>query len=201
MNEEHEANEPVVDALEKSDDVVDAQPVEQNDIVVADNNESENKPAEPTEVKAEPTEVKAEPAEVKAEPTEVKAERPPLPPLPESISINEFREKPLSEIYSMLEVLPVKIPAKASKSQLIFDLVSFYAKEGVIVEGEGVLEQAKDNYAMLRDPMKSFKTSPDDLYLNGNLIREHGLLVGQKVKARLCAPRGRDKYISVSEVI
>ena len=130
-----------------------------------------------------------------------KAERPPLPPLPESISINEFREKPLSEIYSMLEVLPVKIPAKASKSQLIFDLVSFYAKEGVIVEGEGVLEQAKDNYAMLRDPMKSFKTSPDDLYLNGNLIREHGLLVGQKVKARLCAPRGRDKYISVSEVI
>ena len=64
--------------------------------------------------------------------TEVKDERPPLPPLPESISINEFREKPLSEIYSMLEVLPVKIPAKASKSQLIFDLVSFYAKEGVI---------------------------------------------------------------------
>ena len=59
MNEEHEAKEPVVDALEKSDDVVDAQPVEQNDIVVADNNESENKPAEPTEVKAEPTEVKA----------------------------------------------------------------------------------------------------------------------------------------------
>ena len=54
MNEEHEAKEPVVDALEKSDDVVDAQPVEQNDIVVADNNESENKPAEPTEVKAEP---------------------------------------------------------------------------------------------------------------------------------------------------
>ena len=51
MNEEHEAKEPVVDALEKSDDVVDAQPVEQNDIVVADNNESENKPAEPTEVK------------------------------------------------------------------------------------------------------------------------------------------------------
>ena len=26
MNEEHEAKEPVVDALEKSDDVVDAQP-------------------------------------------------------------------------------------------------------------------------------------------------------------------------------
>ena len=81
--------------------------LEQKDIVVADNNESKTEPKEP-----------AESPEVKAEPTEVKDERPPLPPLPESISINEFREKPLSEIYSMLEVLPVKIPAKASKSQL-----------------------------------------------------------------------------------
>ena len=203
MNEEHEANEPAVDALEKSDAAVDGQLVEQKDIVVADDNESKTEPAESTEPveSTQATEVKGEPTEVKDEPVELKDERPPLPPLPDSISINEFREKPLSEIYSMLEVLPVKIPAKASKSQLVFDLVSFYAKEGVIVEGEGVLEQAKDNYAMLRDPMKSFKTSPDDLYLNGNLIREHGLLVGQKIKARLCAPHGRDKYISVSEVI
>ena len=204
MNEEHEANEPAVDALEKSDDVVDAQLAEQKDIVAADAKASQTEPKEPVESK-EPVEAReskepAEPTEP-SEPVVVKDERPPLPPLPESISINEFREKPLSEIYSMLEVLPVKIPAKASKSQLVFDLVSFYAKEGVIVEGEGVLEQAKDNYAMLRDPMKSFKTSPDDLYLNGNLIREHGLLVGQKIKARLCAPHGRDKYISVSEVI
>ena len=50
-----------------------------------------------------------------------------LPKLPKKISINEFRIKPLSEIYSMLEALPVKIPAKASKSQLVFELVAFYA--------------------------------------------------------------------------
>jgi hypothetical protein len=42
------------------------------------------------------------------------------PQLPDAICINEFRLKPLSEIYSLLEALPVKIPAKASKSQLVF---------------------------------------------------------------------------------
>ena len=124
-----------------------------------------------------------------------------LPELPKAICINEFREKPLSEIYSLLEALPVKIPAKASKSQLVFELVSFYGKEGVELEGEGIVEQAKDNYAMLRDPIKSFKTSPDDLYINGNMIRDHGLVVGQKVKVKLRAPKGRDKYISASEVV
>ena len=170
MNKEHDANEPIAEAEvpdTAGNDAVDTELPGLEDAAVAENIDAD---------KVQPDE---------AEQSEVKDERPPLPPLPESISINEFREKPLSEIYSMLEVLPVKIPAKASKSQLVFDLVSFYAKEGVIVEGEGVLEQAKDNYAMLRDPVKSFKTSPDDLYLNGNLIREHGLVVGQKIKARL----------------
>lgn len=124
-----------------------------------------------------------------------------LPKLPKSISINEYREKPLSEIYSLLEALPVKIPAKASKSQLIFELVAFYGREGVELEGEGIVEQAKDNYAMLRDPVKSFKTSPDDLYVSGNLLREHGLVVGQKVKVKLRGPKGRDKYISASEIL
>ncbi|MFK7911966.1 MAG: transcription termination factor Rho [Akkermansiaceae bacterium] len=124
-----------------------------------------------------------------------------LPELPKQISINEYRVKSLSEIYSMLEALPVKIPAKASKSQLVFELVSFYAKEGVKVTGHGVMEQAKDNYAMLRDPERSFKTSPDDLYMNGHLIREHGILVGQRVNVSLRAPKGRDKYISVDEVL
>lgn len=121
--------------------------------------------------------------------------------LPPTVNINELRIRPLSEIYKMLEVLPVKIPAKASKSQLIFELVSFYGREGVLLEGEGILEQAKDNYAMLRDPVKSFKTSPDDLYVSGHLIREHGLNVGQKIKVTLRGPKGRDKYISANEVL
>ena len=146
--------------------------------------ENENLPAEKTELSSEA-----------ATPVAI------LPKLPKKISINEFRIKPLSEIYSMLEALPVKIPAKASKSQLVFELVAFYAKEGVEVIGEGVMEQAKDNYAMLRDPEKSFKTSPDDLYMSGHLIREYGVLVGQRLKVSLRAPKGRDKYISVDEIL
>lgn len=121
--------------------------------------------------------------------------------LPDSLDINEIRLRPLTEIYSILEALPVKIPAKAPKSQLIFELVSFYAREGVEMIGEGVIEQAKDNYAMLRDPVKSFKTSADDIYVSGHMIRDLGLRVGQKIKVRLRGPKGRDKYISASEVM
>ena len=186
-NKESEASEPVAESPESRDlTTADAASTDDGNIAQQDAPEDDKQDA---------------PEDDKPSKVDAKPERPPLPPLPEAISINEFREKPLSEIYSMLEVLPVKIPANASKSQLVFDLVSFYAKEGVLVEGEGVMEQAKDNYAMLRDPAKSFKTSPDDLYLSGNLIREHGLLVGQKIKVHLRPPHGRDKYLSADTVL
>lgn len=119
----------------------------------------------------------------------------------EFILVNEFREKPLAELHEIMGSLPVRSQATATKSQLVFDILSFYAKHGTILEGEGYMEQAKDNYAMLRDPKRSFKTSPDDLYIGGELIRNYGLLVGQKVKVRMRAPRGRDKYLSAMEVL
>ena len=121
--------------------------------------------------------------------------------VPEFICVNKFRVKPLAELHDIVESLPVRSQATATKSQLIFDILSFYAKHGSILEGEGYMEQAKDNYAMLRDPMRSFKTSPDDLYIGGELIRNHGLLVGQRIKVRMRAPRGRDKYLSAMEIL
>lgn len=121
--------------------------------------------------------------------------------VPEYISVNAFREKPLAELHEIVDSLPIRVQATATKSQLVFDILTFYAKHGTVLEGYGYLEQAKDNYAMLRDPKRSFKTSPDDLYIGGDLIRDNGLLVGQKVTVRMRAPRGRDKYLSAMEVL
>jgi transcription termination factor Rho len=118
------------------------------------------------------------------------------------IDVNEFRAKSLADLHAMAAALPPRmLQPNPSKSQLVFDLLSFYAREGAVLIGDGVLEQAKENYAMLRDPRRSFRTSPDDFYLSGHLIRDLGLRVGQKLKVRLRGPRERDKYLSVIEVL
>ncbi len=122
-------------------------------------------------------------------------------PVPQTIDINAFRLKPLAELLSMAEAVPARISAGVPKSQLVFELLSFYANEGAVLVGEGILEQAKENYAMLRDPARSFRTSPDDLYLNGHLLRDHGLRAGHRVKVRIRAPRDRDKYLSAVEIL
>jgi len=121
--------------------------------------------------------------------------------VPQELNVNEFREKPLAELHALADELPVKVHPMAIKSQLVFDILSFYGKHGTELIGNGFMEQAKDNYAMLRCPNKSFKTSPDDLYIGGDLIKKHGLCVGQKVKVKMRAPRGRDKYLSAMEVL
>lgn len=121
--------------------------------------------------------------------------------VPDKLVVNEFREKPLAELHALADALPIKVHPMAMKSQLVFDVLSFYAKHGTELTGYGFMEQAKDNYAMLRCPMKSFKTSPDDLYIGGDLIKKHGLGVGQKVTVKMRAPRGRDKYLSAMEVL
>ncbi len=122
-------------------------------------------------------------------------------PLPQTLDINAFRLKSLGELLAMSEAVPARITPGAPKTQLIFELLSFYANEGATLVGEGVVEQAKENYAMLRDPARSFRTCPDDLYVNGHLLRDHNLRAGNRVKVRIRAPRDRDKYLSATEIL
>jgi transcription termination factor Rho len=117
------------------------------------------------------------------------------------IDINELRAKPLAELQAMAEVLPRRVPVAPTKAQLVFDLLSFHAREGAELVGEGVVEQAKENYAMLRDPARSFRTSPDDLHVNGNLLREYGIKAGNRVKVKVRAPRERDKFLSAMVIL
>ena len=122
-------------------------------------------------------------------------------PVPVSIDINQFRLKPLAELQAMAEACPARIQGGIPKAQLIYELLCFFGHEGTGLVCEGVLEQAKDNFAMLRDPQRSFRPSPDDIHIGTNLMRDLGLRVGQLVKVRVRAPRERDKYLSAQEVI
>lgn len=128
-------------------------------------------------------------------------EEPESRPVLEQIDINELRRRPLNDLQEMAEALPIRNASSLTKSQLVFELGKQLLAKGHEVVVSGVMEQAKDNYAMLRDPVKSFRTSPDDIYLGGNLIKPLHLRVGQLIKVRLRKLRPHDKYLSASAVI
>lgn len=118
-----------------------------------------------------------------------------------TISINELRLKSINELQVIAESFNVKHVVGLTKSQLVYELGKAYLQKGHQVVVSGIMEQARDNYAMLRDPIKSFRTSPDDIYIGGNLIRQFSLRVGQNVEVRLRRLRPLDKYLSAAAVI
>jgi transcription termination factor Rho len=126
---------------------------------------------------------------------------PPAISLPASIDINAFRKKPLAELQDISAAVPVRIQAGIPKSQLIYELLCFYASEGVGLVCEGVVEPAKDTFAILRDPEKSFRPGPDDIHINANMLRDHGIRPGQGVKVRVRSPREKGKFLSTLEIL
>jgi len=122
-------------------------------------------------------------------------------PAPVSIDINQFRLKSLAELQALAEASSARIQGGIPKNQLLYELLCYYGHEGTGLVCEGVLEQSKENFAMLRDPLRSFRPSPDDIHLGTNLLRDLGLRIGQLVKVRVRAPRERDKYLSGHEVL
>jgi len=134
-------------------------------------------------------------------PNETEAAATATPVLPASIDINQFRRKSLAELQAMAEAVPARIQGGIPKSQLIYELLCFYAMEGAGLVCEGILEPTKENFSMLRDEARSFRPGPDDIHVNNSLLREHGLRMGQRVKVRVRSPRERDKYLSALELV
>ena len=119
----------------------------------------------------------------------------------EVIDLNELRERPLNELQTLAESLNVYNTLSHTKSQLIYYIGRALLAKGHEMIATGILEQAKDNYAMLRDPKKSFRTSPDDIYVGGEHIRKQKIRVGHKVKVQLRKLRPHDKYLSTGTVL
>lgn len=122
-------------------------------------------------------------------------------PVPATIDVNEFRQKSLTELQAMAEACPARIQGGITKTQLIYELLCFFCQEGADLFVEGVLEQAKEKFALLRDPERSFRQSPDDIHVSLNVMSDYGLREGQKIKVRIKQPRERGKYLSTKEVL
>jgi transcription termination factor Rho len=133
-------------------------------------------------------------------PAQVEEEQPKIhvPPL---VDVNQLRLKSFAELQAMAEAVPARIPGGIPKTQLVYELLCFYGKEGAEIVCEGILEGVKENFAMLRDPHRSFRPGQDDIHVSANLLREHGLRIGQKVKVHVKVPREKDKYMTAGDVI
>ena len=70
-----------------------------------------------------------------------------------------------------------------------------------VVVVEGVLEILPDNYGFLRSSDFSYISSPDDVFVSTQQIRNYGLKTGDTVKGVVRLPKEGEKYFSLQKAI
>ena len=63
-----------------------------------------------------------------------------------------------------------------------------------IIEAEGVLEMVPDGYGFLRSSDYNYLSSPDDIYISPQQIRNYGLKPGDTIRGMVRPPREGDKF-------
>jgi len=120
--------------------------------------------------------------------------------IPEFLDLNEFQKQTLPELFAMGESLHLRVNSR-TKPQLVFDILTCLSRKGTVIEAEGVLEMAGDNFGLLRWPSSNFRPQADDVYVSSNIIRKHALRRGTRLRASVRAPRDREKYLSADKIL
>ncbi len=131
---------------------------------------------------------------------EKEEEAPKGPSVPERVVLNDFHDKSLVELHQIAREYELRT-GNRSKHQIIFDLLSFYSRNGTKIEAEGVLEAAHEGFGHLRWPRFSFAPMQDCVYLPHATMRRYELKSGISVRALVRAPQKREKYLTVEEVL
>ena len=111
-------------------------------------------------------------------------ETPATPETPVAPVLSETPEAPTA---------PVEI-TKAQHKHYAFET------EGVI-EAEGVLETAPDGFGFLRSSDYNYLSSPDDIYISPQQIRNYGLKTGDTLRGTVRPPREGDKFFPMVKII
>ena len=171
----------------------------------------------PAEMETKPTEAEVKPAEVPVAPKRkrgrpkkntvpaeapvqpqpqqpVATEQPAQPVEPEAVQAPEPVEPVSTEQPAEVRPQEKNEQPQAKKKHYAFEY------EGVI-EAEGVLEMVPDGYGFLRSSDYNYLTSPDDIYISPQQIRNYGLKTGDTLRGTVRPPREGDKFFPMVKIL
>ena len=97
------------------------------------------------------------------------------------------------------EMTPITEPSKQTTEELLIEkgVEAF----GNTITAIGTLECAPDGYGFLRSADYNYISSPDDIYVSQQQIRQYSLKTGDTVECTIRPPKDTDKYFPMKEVL
>jgi transcription termination factor Rho len=97
------------------------------------------------------------------------------------------------------DVTPIPTPTQQKTEEEVIEkgIEAF----GNTIVAVGTLECAPDGYGFLRSADYNYISSPDDIYVSQQQIRQYSLKTGDTVECTIRPPRDTDKYFPMKEVL
>ena len=105
------------------------------------------------------------------------------------------------DLLDLAREFSLRVSHERTRHQLVFDLLKAYAARGVTLVAEGMVEISNESYGFLRWELYNFVPCPEDVYVSANLLKRHGLRPGHKVRGVLRAPRDKEKFMALEQVL
>jgi transcription termination factor Rho len=121
--------------------------------------------------------------------------------IPESLDIDQLNDTPLVELLQLAEGLRLRFNPDRSRHHLVVDIATAYANAGTNLFAEAVTDVSAQGSVFLRWQRYNFRPIPQDIQVPLHIDRTFRFKPGLKVKARLRAPRDRERFLSVEEVL
>ena len=116
------------------------------------------------------------------------------------MKIQELKRKKPNELLQMTETAGIESASGMLKQEMVFALLKKAAEEGTEITGEGVIEVLQDGFGFLRYPEANYLAGSDDIYIPTQIVKKLGLRTGDTVEGVLRAPKGEERYFTLTEV-
>jgi transcription termination factor Rho len=128
-------------------------------------------------------------------------EAPPTLNIPATLDIDQLNDTPLVELLELAEALRLRFNPDRSRHHLVVDIATAYANAGATLLAEAITDVSSQGSVFLRWQRYNFRPIPQDIQVPMHIDRTFRFKPGLKVKARLRAPRDRERFLSVDEVL
>ena len=120
---------------------------------------------------------------------------------PAKLWIDELHEETLAQLLDRADALRLRLNADKTRHYLVFEILKAYAARGTEIFADGVVEMSPQGTGFLRWPRYSFRSLPQDVYVPVQIERQHFLRNGNRLTARIRAPRDREKFMTIDRVL
>ena len=120
---------------------------------------------------------------------------------PKQIWIGELHAEPLAALLARGKAMHLRLDADRTRHQIVFELLKAYAFFGCEIFVDGVLELSPQGSGYLRWPCYNFRPLPQDVHVPVGAERQFGLRHGNRLTARVRAPRGNERFLTIEKVL